>query len=116
MRESIIPFTLGVLCNLAQDGVVGVATELNYSGFICDFFESFSETESVEDSSAVCGDLEAGTKFGESWGGFIDCDFLVGGVIGLGLGGRGRGGGGGGGVETGDREGCSEAFVLDVSK
>lgn len=93
MRESIVPFALGVLCDLAQDGVVGVATELNYSGFICDFFESFSETESVEDSSAVCRDLEAGTEFGESWSGFVDCDFLVGGGIGLGLGGRGRGGG-----------------------
>lgn len=67
----------------------------------------------MENSSAVCGDLEAGTEFGESWGGFIDCDFLVGGVIGLWLG--GRGGGGGGGVETGDAEGCGEAFVLDVS-
>lgn len=64
----------------------------------------------MEDSSAVCGDLEAGAEFGESWGGFIDCDFLVGGVIGLGLGWRR-----GGGVETGDTEGCSEAFVLDVS-
>lgn len=88
MRESIIPFTLRILCDFAQDGVVGVATELNYSGFICDFFESFSETESVEDSSAVCRDLEAGAKFGESWGGFIDCDFCVVGVTGLGLGGR----------------------------
>lgn len=47
----------------------------------------------MEDPSAVCGDLEAGAEFGESWGGFIDCDFLVGGVNGLGLGGRGRGGG-----------------------
>lgn len=93
MRKSIIPFTLGILCDFAQDGVVGVATELNYSGFICDFLESFSETESVEDSSAVCRDLEAGAEFGESWSGFVDCDFLVGGVIGLGLGGRGGGGG-----------------------